>query len=310
MDRTPKEFYTTGEAAELVDISRSTISRKFDRGIISGKKNPITGERLVGRESLLAFMKQHHLPVKALVMEKKRVLLGTTDDGLFSLFQKVLDEDDRVKLERVSCGKDVLVWCSKGRRDLLVIDEDLPDISSAEVVRRLRRQEAQKGLKVVYLTRRGKAKQGLPLGADEAFEREDLDQKELRRRLYSLLELSGGHPGMREEVEHQRRWPRLRTHLPARIKVYRLRTPNRRDLGKAVVENISWGGAYLTGIEMEKRELPCEPFRILMEVDQEPLKNWRAHCKVARLQSNGSLAAGVQFVRISKSNLEMIQALS
>jgi CheY-like chemotaxis protein len=310
MERISKEFYTTGEAAEMLSISRSTISRKFDRGVIWGKKNPVTGERHVSGESLIALMKQHHLPVKVLVMEKKRVFLGTTDDRLFSLFEKVLGEDDRVKLERESYGKDVLVWCSKGRRDLLVIDGDLPDISGAEVVRRLRRQEAQKGLKVVYITRNGKAEQGLPWGADEAFEREDLDRKELKRRLYSLLELSEGHPEMREEVQHQRRWPRLRTHLSARIKVYRLRTPKLRDLGKAVVENISYGGAFLSGIEMDKRELPCEPFQILMEVDQEPLKNWRAHCKVVRLQSNGSLAAGVQFVRISKSNLEMIQALS
>jgi len=307
---TPKDFYTTGEAAELLNISRSTISRKFDRGVFSGKKNPVTGERLVSRGSLVAFIKQHHLPIEAMTMEKKRVLLGTSDDELFSLFEKILGEDDRVKVERESYGRDVLVGCSKERRDLLVIDEELPDISSSEVIRTLRRQEEQKELKIAFITRKRKAKQSLQWGADEAFWREDLDQKDLSRRLYSLLELSEGDLGMREEVEHQRRWRRLRTNLPARIRVYRLRRPYERDLGKAVVENISCGGAYLSGIEMEKGELPCEAFRILMEVDQEPLKNWRAHCRVARLQSNGSLTAGVEFTKVSKSNREMIQAFS
>jgi len=307
---TPKDFYTTGEAAELLNISRSTISRKFDRGVFSGKKNPVTGERLVSRGSLVAFIKQHHLPIEAMTMEKKRVLLGTSDDELFSLFEKILGEDDRVKVERESYGRDVLVGCSKERRDLLVIDEELPDISSSEVIRTLRRQEEQKELKIACITRKRKAKQSLQWGADEAFWREDLDQKDLSRRLYSLLELSEGDLGMREEVEHQRRWRRLRTNLPARIKVYRLRTPQQRDLGKAVVENISRGGAYLSGMEMDKGDIPCEPFRILVEVDQAPLKNWRAYCKVTRLQSNGSLTAGVQFVKISKSSLEMIQALS
>ncbi len=306
----PKEFYTTGEAAEVLQISRSSISRKFDRGIISGKKNPVTGERLVSRESLVAFMEQHHLPVESMVMEKKWVLLGTTDDELFSLFQKIFDEDNRVKLERESYGGDVLVWCSRGRGDLLVIDEDLSDIPSAEVIRTLRRQEEQKGLKIVFITRKQKAKQGLQWGADVVFRREGLDQKELRRRLYSLLELPEVRSGMKEEVEHRRKWPRLRAQLPARIKVYRLRMPARKDLGKAMVENISRGGAYLTGIEMEGGEIPCEPFHVLMEVNQEPLKDWRAHCKVARLQSNGSITAGVQFVRISESNLEKIQVLA
>ena len=305
----PKEFYTTGEAAELLKISRSTISRKFDRGGISGKKNPITGERLVARESLLTFLKEHNLPIEALVIEKKRVLVVTTDDELFSLIQKIFGEDNRVKAERESYGGDVLVRCSRGKLDLLVIDEEFPDISSADLIRTLRGQEEQKGLKIVCITGRRKTKKALQWGADEVFGREALNQKELRRRLYSLLELLEG-PGMREMVEHQRKWPRLRTHLPAKMTIYRLRTPRRRDLGKAMVEDISCGGAYLSGIEMEKGEIPCEPFGILVEVDQEPLKHWRAHCKLARLMSNGSLTAGVQFVRISKSNFEMIQALS
>jgi len=184
----PKEFYTTGEASELLKISRSTISRKFDRGVIFGKKNPITGERLVSQESLMALMKEHNLPIETLVIEKKRVLLGTPDDDLFSLFQKIFGEDDRVRVERKSYGGDVLVWCSKEQPALLVIDEELSDISSAEVIRSLRRQE-QKELKIVCITRRRKVKQGLEWGADEAFRRETLDQKELRSKLYSLLEL-------------------------------------------------------------------------------------------------------------------------
>jgi excisionase family DNA binding protein len=145
----PKEFYTTGEAAELLRISRSTISRKFDRGGISGKKNPITGERLVARESLITFLKEHNLPIEALIIEKKRVLVVTTDDGFFFLIQKIFGEDNRVKAERESYGRDVLARCSKGKLNLLVIDEKFPDISSADLVRALRGQEEQKGLRSV-----------------------------------------------------------------------------------------------------------------------------------------------------------------
>ena len=56
-----KKYFTTGEVAKLLDISRSTVMRKFDKGIFRGKKNPITGERMVARESLDAFMKQYNL---------------------------------------------------------------------------------------------------------------------------------------------------------------------------------------------------------------------------------------------------------
>jgi excisionase family DNA binding protein len=76
-----KRYYTTGEAADLLNISRSTISRKFDRGVLFGKKNPITGERMISRESIATLMQQFNLPGEALVIEKKRILLGRRMSG-------------------------------------------------------------------------------------------------------------------------------------------------------------------------------------------------------------------------------------
>jgi hypothetical protein len=49
---------------------------------------------------------------------------------------------------------------------------------------------------------------------------------------------------------------------------------------------------------------------MFLEVDQEPLKSFRTHCKIVRLHSNGFVAAGVQFTRLSKANLQTIQTLS
>ncbi len=305
-----KEFYTTGEAAELLNISRSTVSRKFDRAMILGEKNPITGERRISRESLLALVKRYNLPMEGLGMEKKKVLLGTADDRLFSRFQKIFGKDDRVKVERENHGGDVLARCSKERLDLLVIDEELLDIPTAEVIRSLRRQEEQKRLKILCLTGGQSPIRALGWGADEAFGKETLDQKDLIGRIYSFLGLSRRQPEIPQTFDHQRRWLRVPKHLPARIEVYRLKAPNRRDPGKAVVENISCGGAHPSEIEVKSGQIPCEPFRILMEVDKKPLKGWRAHCMVARLQVNDSLTVGVQFVKLSKSNLQMIQAIS
>jgi hypothetical protein len=124
------------------------------------------------------------------------------------------------------------------------------------------------------------------------------------------LELSEKQQEMGQTFEHQRRCPRISVHLPARIELYRVKSPYQRHQGQTVVEDISRDGAYLSGIEIEEGGIPCEPFRILLEMNQEPLKNWRAYCKVARFQSNGFLTAGVQVIKLSKLNLGMIQALS
>ena len=307
---TSKDFLTTGEAAKLVDISRSTISRNFDKGIFQGKKNPITGERFISRESLISFLKQYNLPFDALVLEKKKILLGSADDHLFSLVQRILSEDDRIEVERVGFGGDVLIWSSKNHPDLLILDEELSDIPGAEVIRSLRRMGDLQDLKIVCCAKGRNARRCLEWGADEALDKEGLNQEDLAKTLYSFLNLPEELPEEDQAFNHQRRWPRLPIHLPLKIGMYSVRTPYRRDSGIAVMENISMGGAYLSGIQLEGGMLPCEPFRISLSADQEPLKNWRAHCKVVRLQSNGSLVAGVQFTRVPKASLKMIEALS
>lgn len=307
---TPKEFLSTGEAAKLVSISRSTISRDFDKGILQGRKNPITGERFISRESLISFLKQYNLPYDALVSEKKRVLLGTADDSFFSLAQRILAEDDRVEIERVVFGGDILTWCSKIRPDLLIVDEELSDIPSAEVIRSLRRMGELQDLKIVCCGKTRSARRCLEWGANEALAKEGLTQEELAQTIYSFLNLPEEITEEDQAFNHQRRWSRLAIHLPLKVGVYPLRTPYRRNSGTALMENISLGGAYLSGLQLDGGTIPCEPFRVLLASDQEPLKNWRAHCKVVRLQSNGTLAAGVQFTRVPKASMKMIQALS
>ena len=307
---TSKEFLTTGEAAQLVSISRSTISRNFDKGVFQGKKNPITGERMISRESLVNFMKQYNLPVGSLTLEKKRILVGTSDDPLFSQLQRILSEDGRVQLERVVFGGDVLTGCSKMRPDLLILDEELSDIPTSEVIRSLRRIGDQQDLKILCSAKSRNSRRCLDWGADEALVRESLSQEEGTRMIYSFLNLPRELPEEDLNFKHQRRWPRLALHLPLKIGIYSVRTPYRRDSGLATMENISVGGAFLSGMKLEGGVSPCEPFRILLESEQDPLKDWKAHGKIVRLQSNGSLTAGVQFTRVPKASVKMIETLS
>jgi CheY-like chemotaxis protein len=307
---TSKEFLTTGEAAQLVSISRSTISRNFDKGIFQGKKNPITGERMISRESLVNFLKQYNLPVDALALEKKRILVGTSDDQLFSQLQRLLSEDGRVQLERVVFGGDVLTGCSRLRPDLLIVDEELSDIPTSEVIRSLRRIGDSQDLKILCSAKTRNSRRCLDWGADDALAKEGMSQEELAKALYSSLGLARELPEEDLNYKHQRRWPRLALHLPLKIGVYSVRTPYRRDSGLAMMENISMGGAYLSDMKLDGGVIPCEPFRILLESDQEPLKEWKAHGKIVRLQSNGSLTAGVQFTRVPKTSVKMIEALS
>ncbi len=52
------EFISTGEAAEMIGISRSTVQYYFEVKILKRKKHPITGWRSVSRKGILTFMKE------------------------------------------------------------------------------------------------------------------------------------------------------------------------------------------------------------------------------------------------------------
>ncbi len=307
---TPKEFFSSGEVARILNISRSTVQRKYDLGILAGKKNAVTGERFVSRVSLTSFMNQHNLSLDRLESDRRRVFLASPDENLLSLLQTVFSGDPRVEIKRITFGGDVLTLCSREKPDLLILDEDLPDLPCGEIVKSLRRVEETKDIPILCHSKTPDDRRCTECAADGNLLKGTVDRGHLTRRLYSFLALSEEMPPPPEAFEHRRRWPRVNLHLPAKIKVYRLRTPQVRHEGEALLENISGGGAFLSNIKIEKGVIPCEPFRFVLEVDGGPLKNWRAHCRVVRLECNGSVAAGVVFMRLSRRMLSMVTAMA
>jgi DNA-binding transcriptional MerR regulator len=55
------EYISTGEAARILGVSIFTVQYYFDRGILNGRKHPITGRRSVSIESLLALMEKREM---------------------------------------------------------------------------------------------------------------------------------------------------------------------------------------------------------------------------------------------------------
>jgi len=304
---TQKDFLTTGEAAKVLNVSRCTVSRKFDRGILAGKKHPITGERYISRRSLLSFMKQHQVVAESPELRKKRVLVGSTDRELVTKVRACFADDERVSVDRAEFGGDVLIRIAKEDTDLLVLDEDLPDISSVEVIRALRRSEEGKELRVICLSRSLGIEKYLEWGADEVLPKDSLDRGDLAWSLYSMLGLLGER--VEESFEHQRQSSRTAVDLPARVELYRLGAPHVFDSGRAVVKDISEGGAWLSGLQLEKGMFPCEPFGLLLEIEHDLLRNWQAHCKVVRLRSGNEIEAGVQFISLSEADAERVKKI-
>jgi len=259
-----KEFYTTGEAARLLKISQSTISRMFDRGILFGKQNPITGKRIVSRESIATLMKHYKQPVEGLTVPKKRIFLGTPDQELLSSVQKMFSADDRVQIERFEFGGDVLIQCSMAPPDLLVLDDGFPDIPCPQIIQSLRRTQEQKNLKILCCPDRQNRNLCTTWGADEVLSKEEMNQGNVKDKVVSLLDLPVATPVSVQTFEHRRRWHRASVDLPAKVWIYRLSKAHVREGGSARVDNVSLGGAHLAEIQLDKETIPSEPFRMVL----------------------------------------------
>jgi len=304
-------YLSTGEAAKLLNISRSTVSRRFDLGLFQGKLNPITGERLISVESVGDFIKKHDLPIDPSKLGQKAVVLASTDGKLRAAVDEAIANDKRVALAVVALGTDTLIACSRTTPQLLVLDERLPDLPCSQVIGSLRKQEEQRLLRILCCLGATNQETARSWGADDYLSISDGFQgKELRSRLYQLLGIQKAAATDTTPTEHKRRWPRLPADFPAKIGIYRLSAPYECSWGRAVVENISEGGAYLSRIQLDDPTLPAEPFRLLMKVDGAPLDGWQADCQMVRLNTEEPLGAGVKFVKISKSNRQQIAELA
>jgi len=50
---------STREAGKILGIAMSTVSRYFDRGILTGEHHPITHSRRINKESVIALMNKY-----------------------------------------------------------------------------------------------------------------------------------------------------------------------------------------------------------------------------------------------------------
>ena len=305
-----KEFFSTGEVSQLLNISRATVSRKFDSGILYGKKNPITGERLICRESLLSFMRQYNIPMRDISKtDEKNILLASPNEQLQLLVKQAFSEDKRINIETVTSGYDALIMCSKKTPDLFIIDDDLTEISCEEAVKSIKRQDEQNNTKILCFLGNYPSDNISEVFTDNYIVKDNLEESELATKIAVLLDIAKESQPTEDNFHHNRQWPRIPVNIPAQMHVYRIGTPDVREPGDAKVENISFGGAFLSDIHMKSGSIPLDTFRFLLGIKQPPLSDWEAECKVLRLNADGTLTIGVQFVNLSQINKKKIADL-
>lgn len=147
-----KELFTTGEAADICNLSQQTIIRCFDAGRLDGFRIPGSKFRKIPRASLIRFMKDNGIPMLNLGSGKKKVLLVDDDAEIVELMVDVLQRDGRFIIKTASSGYDAGIMTQQFQPDLILLDYMLPDINGNIVCQTIRRNPDFSNTKIIIIS--------------------------------------------------------------------------------------------------------------------------------------------------------------
>lgn len=150
---TTKELYTTGEAAELCNLSQQTIIRCFDSGRLRGFRIPGSKFRKIPKDSLLKFMKENNIPLLNLQSTgRKRLLIVDDDADIVELMTDVLARDGRFEVRTASTGYDAGIMTQKFRPDLILLDYMLPDVNGNIVCKTIKQDPEFASTRIIIIS--------------------------------------------------------------------------------------------------------------------------------------------------------------
>ena len=150
-----KQLFTTGEAAQICNISQQTIIRCFDSGRLDGFRIPGSRFRRIPREKLTKFMKDNGIPLDNLNTEKNgkiKVLIVDDDIEIVELMVDVLSRDGRFDLQTAGSGYEAGLKTEQFRPDVIILDYMLPDVNGNIVCRTIKSNPNFESIRIIIVS--------------------------------------------------------------------------------------------------------------------------------------------------------------
>jgi excisionase family DNA binding protein len=186
-----KDLFTTGEAAEICNVSQQTIIRCFDSGRLDGFRIPGSKFRRIPRESLLKFMRENGIPMIGIDSGKKKILVVDDDAEIVELMVDLLVRDGRFDIRTASSGYEAGIVTQQFHPDLIILDYMLPDVNGNVVCRTIRSDGQFDNTKIIIVSgvvNQTEIQDLLDSGA-EAFVRKPFDITALVEKIAEVLQL-------------------------------------------------------------------------------------------------------------------------
>jgi excisionase family DNA binding protein len=184
-----KSVFTTGEVAEICNLSQQTVIRCFDSGRLRGYRVPGSRFRRIPRDALIQFMKEHNIPLEPLETGKTRVLVVDDDPAIVEMLVELLERDGRFEVATAATGFDAGLRTREFRPDVIVLDYMLPDINGNAVIYSIRNDESLRDVRIIIISgliEREHVEKLLQEGADD-FIQKPFGIEELVNRITELV---------------------------------------------------------------------------------------------------------------------------
>jgi excisionase family DNA binding protein len=186
-----KQVFTTGEVAEICNVSQQTIIRCFDSGKLQGFRVPGSKFRRIPREALMQFMKENDIPLDLLDSGKRKILIVDDDPAITEMLQDVLERDGRFEVKATNTGYEAGILTQSFNPDLILLDYLLPDINGNIVCKTIRENSAFSHMKIIFVSgvvNPDEVEQLIKSGADD-FIKKPFDVEKLISRISELLSI-------------------------------------------------------------------------------------------------------------------------
>ncbi len=151
-DLRSKQVFTTGEVAQVCNVSQQTVIRCFDSGRLQGFRVPGSRFRRIPRDALLTFMKTNQIPLDHLDSGRKRILVVDDDEAIVEMFTELLERDGRFEVKTAMTGYDAGVLTEQFRPDVVLLDFKLPDVNGNVVCRTIRANPNYEHMRIIVIS--------------------------------------------------------------------------------------------------------------------------------------------------------------
>ncbi len=150
-------FLGTLRIARLCQVTPATVAHWIDQGYLKGHRTP-TGHRRVDTEDLVAFLREHGMPVPpdpdSESPEPREAIVLVEDDKSYGklLLRAIQTADLKADVTLAATGMDGLLEIGRVHPAVIVLDYSLPDLNAPEVVERLLAPGNQLDAEVLIVT--------------------------------------------------------------------------------------------------------------------------------------------------------------